>query len=198
MGQVRIIGGQWRRRTLQVPDRPGLRPTPDRARETVFNWLESWLPYQWSDTRVLDAFAGSGALGIESASRGARQVILVESDRAAVQCIQSAIHVLEATDLLKLFHASFFALAKSGADGPLGAPFDLVFLDPPFKDDSHTRALSLIRPLLTPEALVVMESPRAWPSGVEESEAERWQCHRQASAGQSHQCLLSLVNPLDR
>ena len=193
MGQVRIIAGQWRRRALQVPDRPGLRPTPDRARETVFNWLESWLPYQWSDTRVLDAFAGSGALGIESASRGARQVILVESDRAAVQCIKSAIHVLEAADLLKLFHASFFTLAKSGSDGPLGGPFDLVFLDPPFKDDSHTQALSLVRPLLSPEALVVMESPRAWPSGVEESEAERWQCHRQASAGQSHQCLLSQV-----
>ncbi|MGA1552636.1 MAG: RsmD family RNA methyltransferase, partial [Burkholderiaceae bacterium] len=96
MGQVRIIGGQWRRRTLQVPDRPGLRPTPDRARETVFNWLESWLPYQWSDTRVLDAFAGSGALGIESASRGAQQVILVDSDRIATQCIQTAIDDLRA------------------------------------------------------------------------------------------------------
>ncbi|MDA1187437.1 MAG: 16S rRNA (guanine(966)-N(2))-methyltransferase RsmD [Proteobacteria bacterium] len=192
MGQVRIIGGQWRRRTLQVPDRPGLRPTPDRARETVFNWLESWLPYQWSDTRVLDAFAGSGALGIESASRGAQQVVLVESDRVAAAFIQSAIDELHAGQLLRLFHANLAGLAKGGPEGPLGGLFDLVFLDPPFQDESQAQALALIRPLLAPEAMVVLESPRAWPECVTGLEAGSWQCHRQASAGKSHQSLLSL------
>lgn len=192
MGQVRIIGGQWRRRTLEVPDRPGLRPTPDRARETVFNWLESWLPYQWADTRVLDAFAGSGALGIEAASRGAQQVVLVESDRAAAQCIQRAIDDLEAARMLRLFHADFAGLAKGGPEGPLGGLFDLVFLDPPFKDESQAQALALIRPLLAPEAMVVLESPRAWPECVSSLEAGLWHCRRQASAGKSHQSLLSL------
>ena len=191
MGQVRIIGGQWRRRTLQVPDRPGLRPTPDRARETVFNWLESWLPYQWSDTRVLDAFAGSGALGIESASRGAQQVILVESDRIAAHCIQTAIDDLGADPLVRVMNASLYALARGGPDGPLGGLFDLIFLDPPFKEDAQDQALAVIRPLLAPEAMVVLESPRAWPECVGHEESALWQCHRQASAGQSHQSLLS-------
>ena len=191
MGQVRIIGGQWRRRTLQVPDRPGLRPTPDRARETVFNWLESWLPYQWSDTRVLDAFAGSGALGIESASRGAQQVILVESDRIAAQCIQAAIDVLGADPLVRVMNTSLYSLARGGPDGPLGGLFDLVFLDPPFKEGAQDQALAVIRPLLAPEAMVVLESPRAWPESVGREESALWQCHRQASAGQSHQSLLS-------
>lgn len=192
MGQVRIIGGQWRRRTLEVPERPGLRPTPDRARETVFNWLESWLPYQWSDTRVLDAFAGSGALGIEAASRGAQQVVLVESDRSAAQCIQRAVDDLGAARMLKLFHADFAGLAKGGPEGPLGGLFDLVFLDPPFKDESQAQALALIKPLLAPQAMVVLESPRAWPKCVSSLEAGLWHCRRQASAGKSHQSLLSL------
>ncbi|MFZ9081612.1 MAG: RsmD family RNA methyltransferase [Burkholderiaceae bacterium] len=191
MGQVRIIGGQWRRRTLQVPDRPGLRPTPDRARETVFNWLESWLPYQWSDTRVLDAFAGSGALGIESASRGAQQVILVDSDRIAAQCIQTAIDNLRAGPLVRVMNASLYALARGGTDGPLGALFDLVFVAPPLKEEAQDKALAVIRPLLAPEAMVVLESPRAWPTCVGKEESALWQCHRQASAGQSHQSLLS-------
>ena len=192
MGQVRIIGGQWRRRTLEVPERPGLRPTPDRARETVFNWLESWLPYRWADTRVLDAFAGSGALGIEAASRGAQQVVLVESDRAAAQCIQRAIDDLGAARMLRLFHADLAGLAIGGPEGPLGGLFDLVFLDPPFKDESQAQALALIRPLLAPQAMVVLESPRAWPQCVSSLEAGLWHCRRQASAGKSHQSLLSL------
>lgn len=174
-----------------MPDRPGLRPTPDRARETVFNWLESWLPYQWSDTRVLDAFAGSGALGLEAASRGAQQVILVESDRVASQFIQTTIDDLRAGTLCKVIHASLYALAKAGPDGSLGGLFDLVFIDPPFKDDGQSQALQAIRPLLSPEAMVVLESPRAWPNCVSPEESVGWQCHRQASAGQSHHSLLS-------
>src|SRR6476469_1170465 len=78
--QVRIIGGQWKRTPLPVLDRDGLRPTPDRVRETVFNWLGHLLDGNWATVRCLDLFAGTGALGFEAASRGAQQVTLVESD----------------------------------------------------------------------------------------------------------------------
>jgi 16S rRNA G966 N2-methylase RsmD len=94
--------------------------------------------------------------------------------------------------MLRLFHADFAGLAKGGPEGPLGGLFDLVFLDPPFKDESQAQALALIRPLLAPEAMVVLESPRAWPKCVSSLEAGLWHCRRQASAGKSHQSLLSL------
>ena len=97
-GEVRIVGGQWRRSKLPVLDRPGLRPTPDRVRETLFNWLGQDL----AGWRCLDAFAGSGALGFEAASRGAAEVLLLDSDAVAVQALDAAKQRLHAAAVLRI------------------------------------------------------------------------------------------------
>src|SRR5215217_1001462 len=118
--QVRIIGGQWKRTRLDVPDRPGLRPTPDRVRETLFNWLGQTL----AGWRCVDAFAGSGALGFEAASRGAASVVLVERDRQLCRKLIETKARLKA-ESVQVENADAIAwLARSA-----GAAFDLVFLD---------------------------------------------------------------------
>ncbi len=122
-GEVRIIGGQWKRSRLPVPDSPGLRPTPDRVRETLFNWLGQDL----SGWRVLDAFAGSGALGFEAASRGAAEVVLLEHDAAVARSLEATRQRLRA-DAVQVLRAD--ALAWMGRCGP--GRFELVLLDPPF------------------------------------------------------------------
>lgn len=131
-GEVRLIGGQWRRSKLPVADRPGLRPTPDRVRETLFNWLGQDL----SGWRVLDAFAGSGALGFEAASRGAAQVQLLESDAALVASLQASRTRLGAATL-QVLRTDALGWMASAAD----ASFDLVLLDPPFGSDLAAPAL---------------------------------------------------------
>lgn len=122
LGKVRIIGGQWRGRKLSVPDKVGLRPTPDRVRETLFNWLMGYLP----DSHCLDLFAGSGALGIEAASRGAKQVILVEKDPEIFRNLQRQIVTLSA-DNVTVIRADAQQFLQNTS-----TPFDIVFLDPPF------------------------------------------------------------------
>lgn len=119
---VRIIGGLWRSRRIRVVGLPELRPTPDRIRETLFNWLQPAIP----QARCLDLFAGSGALGLEALSRGARQVTFVESDRAASQGLREALGELRATGGTVL-NADAFAFLRGSAQ-----PYDVVFLDPPF------------------------------------------------------------------
>jgi len=131
LGQIRIIGGRWRGRLISVPVLPGLRPTPDRLRETVFNWLHSRI----EGCRCLDLFAGSGALGLEAASRGAGEVILVERDRRAAAAIARSVEALEA-DNVRLVRADAITLL----DQP-SLPFDLVFLDPPFGHGTVARCL---------------------------------------------------------
>lgn len=122
-GQIRIIAGQWRGRKLAVPDRPGLRPTPDRVRETVFNWLQAHL----AGARVLDLFAGSGALGIEALSRGATSALLVERDGAAQSALRRVMR--EWAQGVELFAGDWRAALQAHAHA---APYDLIFLDPPF------------------------------------------------------------------
>ena len=147
--EVRIIGGQWRRSKLPVADRPGLRPTPDRVRETLFNWLGQDL----SGWRVLDAFAGSGALGFEAASRGAAEVWLLEQDPALAASLEAtrkrlggeAMHVLRADALAWMARAT-------------PATFDLVLLDPPFGARLSDAALKLALPLLTPSGSIYLEA----------------------------------------
>ena len=129
MGEVRIIGGQWKRSKLPVPDAPGLRPTSDRIRETLFNWLGQTL----TGWRVLDAFAGSGALGFEAASREAAEVVLVERDARLVAGLRASVQRLKATTLT--VHAADALVWMKAA--PRGA-FDLVMLDPPFAADLST------------------------------------------------------------
>lgn len=149
-GRLRIVGGQWRGRRLPVPDQPGLRPTPDRVRETLFNWLAPVLP----GARCLDLFAGSGALGLEAASRGAGEVVLVEKSEPVVRQLRANLLTLRAERV---------ALARADALVWLAGeprPFDLVFLDPPFADGLLGPACErLARPgWLAPGARVYLES----------------------------------------
>ncbi len=123
--EVRIIGGQWKRTKLAVADRPGLRPTPDRVRETLFNWLGQDL----SGWRCVDAFAGSGALGFEAASRGASEVVLIERDPVLVVGLTAARQRLQAGAIRVERSDAQTWMARAPA-----ATFDLVFLDPPFGD----------------------------------------------------------------
>jgi len=151
--EVRIIGGQWKRSKLPVPDRPGLRPTPDRVRETLFNWLGQDL----TGWRCLDAFAGSGALGFEAGSRGAAEVLLLERDAALVRGLKAAQQRLQAV-ALRIEQADAIAWMSRGAP----ACFDLVFLDPPFDAGLFEAALRAAKPLLTSEGAIYLEAPEAW------------------------------------
>lgn len=155
-GQVRIIGGQWRGRKLPVPAVEGLRPTPDRVRETLFNWLMPVI----TGSRCLDLFAGSGALGLEAASRGAADVVLVERDIQVLATLRVAIERLEAANVR--VHA---ANALDFLRGTPPEPFDVVFVDPPYALDI---AASIIAALiaggwLAPDAFVYTEWPRDRP-----------------------------------
>lgn len=122
-GQLRIIGGQWRRRRLPFASVPGLRPTPDRVRETLFNWLQMRVP----GARCLDLFAGSGALGFEALSREAREVVLVEKHSAAFAQLQANVATLNAEGA-ELIQTDALAYLKR-----FPQPFDVIFLDPPFR-----------------------------------------------------------------
>jgi 16S rRNA (guanine966-N2)-methyltransferase len=124
-GRVRIIGGQYRSRLLRVAARPGLRPTPDRVRETLFNWLGQDL----SGAACLDLFAGSGALGFEAASRGAARVVMVESDGEACKSLQDFRALVGAKAVEVVRGDALEYLARSQAH------FDVVFLDPPFRQN---------------------------------------------------------------
>lgn len=174
MGQVRIIGGRWRRSLLAVPDLPGLRPSGDRIRETLFNWLGQDL----SGWRVLDAFAGSGALGFEAASRGA-QVRLVESNAKAVAALrQSQARLQGAGDCVQVQSGDGYAALAAGG-------YDLAFIDPPFASDGFERALAAVRDA----NWVYLEAPReiAPPTG--------WHTHRHLKAGAVHAHLFARDNP---
>jgi 16S rRNA (guanine(966)-N(2))-methyltransferase RsmD len=151
--QVRIIGGQWKRTRLDVLDRPGLRPTPDRVRETLFNWLG----HDLAGWRCVDAFAGTGALGLEAASRGAADVLLVESEGVLVDQLRAVIARLEAANVRVQRGNALSVVSALPA-----ASVDLVFLDPPFDAQVFDQALAAaVRPL-APEGLVYLEAPSAW------------------------------------
>lgn len=148
-GKIRIIGGHWRGRKLAVPDRVGLRPTGDRVRETLFNWLQPHI----LGARCLDLFAGTGALGLEAASRGAERVILVERDSTLADCHRQALEWPGGEAIEVVAGDAMAWLAH--ADGC----FDIVFLDPPFGTGMQSRALNMLveRGLLADEARVYVE-----------------------------------------
>ena len=149
--QVRIIGGSWRSRLISFPPRIDLRPTPDRARETLFNWLGQDL----SGKICLDLFAGSGALGFEAASRGAKRVVMVERDAAAFRALRANAAALEARAVeLKRADALEFVHADDGF-------YDVVFLDPPFRADYLPQVLGALIPRLAKGAMIHVEAPRA-------------------------------------
>lgn len=122
-GAVRIIAGKWRRRRLKVVDAEGLRPTPDRVRETLFAWLGARL----ADSRCLDLFAGTGALGFEAASRGAKEVLMIEKDRTLVAALNEQRASLDAREV-RVIQADAIHWLESGTD-----QFDIIFVDPPFE-----------------------------------------------------------------
>ena len=125
MGEIRIIGGQWRSRNLNVPDLPGLRPTPNQARETLFNWLAQIIPGAY----CLDPFAGSGALGFEALSRGAAHLVMVDRSQTVIESLQATCTHLQAKNA-----EVYRALAPHGLKHPTHL-FDMVFLDPPYQDN---------------------------------------------------------------
>jgi 16S rRNA (guanine(966)-N(2))-methyltransferase RsmD len=180
--QVRIIGGAWKRTLLRVHDRPGLRPTPDRVRETLFNWLGQDL----TGWRCVDAFAGTGALGLEAASRGAADVLLVETEGVLVDELRAIVKKLEAQNVRVQRGNALSVLAALPAAGT-----DLLFLDPPFESDLFDKALAAARAALAPEAFVYLEAPGEW-SG-EALARHRLERVRHMKAGAVHGHLLRPV-----
>jgi 16S rRNA (guanine966-N2)-methyltransferase len=171
---VRIIGGGWRGRRVNFPDVPGLRPTPDRVRETLFNWLQ----HDIAGARCLDLFAGSGALGLEALSRGAKQLVFVEQAAVAARALQE--------QLTRLGAGSAGRVVEMGASRYLSSPpqaFDIVFLDPPFGRGALAQYVPLLDggEWLRPEGLVYLENEKA--EGVPVLPA-RWQLLKSKSAGE--------------
>jgi 16S rRNA (guanine(966)-N(2))-methyltransferase RsmD len=151
--EVRIVGGQWKRTKLPVADKPGLRPTPDRVRETLFNWLG----HDLAGWRCIDAFAGTGALGLEAASRGASEVLLVEQDPELVSQLRALQARLQAT-MVRVERGNGLAALARLAPGSM----DLVFLDPPFDSDLAEKALAGAAAAIAADGLIYLEAPVAW------------------------------------
>ncbi|EIK98530.1 methyltransferase [Pseudomonas sp. M47T1] len=179
LGQLRIIGGQWRSRKLSFPDGPGLRPTPDRVRETLFNWLAAYV----NGAKVLDPFCGSGALYLEALSRGASMGLALDSNAQAIASLRSNLDLLNcATGQLLQSDALRYLETQTAST------FDLVFLDPPF----HQNLLPATCALLESHGWL---SERAWV--YTESEAPpstlqlpaNWRLHREKKAGQVYYAL---------
>ncbi len=166
--QVRIIGGAWRSRVIHFPDCVGLRPTPGRVRETLFNWLGQRL----DGKTCLDLFAGSGALGFEALSRGAAHVVMVEQSPRVARALAENVQRLS---------AQWAAIANADALQYLRGRkerFDIVFLDPPFNQSILPAVLALLPPWLAPDARVYLESESRFEANIE------WKILKQSRAGQ--------------
>lgn len=152
-GRIRIIGGQWRGRKLAVSDRPGLRPTGDRVRETLFNWLQAEVP----GARCLDLFAGTGALGLEALSRGAASAVFVERDRRLVDALVGIAQSWPGGERMEVIRADAPDWLEQD-----DRRFDLVFIDPPFGRTLQQRSLDLLAAgrHVAPAARVYVELPR--------------------------------------
>lgn len=172
-GFVRIISGLWRGRKLPVYDAEGLRPTTDRVKETLFNWLASDIPH----SRCLDLFAGSGGLGFEAASRQAAHVTMLELNKSAKQQLSKNVTDLKASNIEVLQQDALLFLQQSGE------PYDVVFIDPPFRQDLLDKTIELLagNNWLSPEALIYIETEKelTLPSLPQD-----WQLHREKTAGQ--------------
>lgn len=172
MGQIRITGGSHRSRQIKVEDLPGLRPTADRVRETLFNWLGQHL----HDWQVLDLYAGSGILGFEAASRGASQVICVDSNRAAIRQLQQNQSAMQLSAIdIRYQTASQFIQQNQQV-------FDLAFLDPPFDSDELHTINAIITPLIRPGGWLYREYGRHQDIGP--LAAAHWTLVKQKQAGQ--------------
>jgi 16S rRNA (guanine966-N2)-methyltransferase len=189
-GQVLLIGGHWRRIALQVANVPGLRPSPNRVRETLFNWLGQDL----TGMRCVDAFAGTGALGFEAASRGAKEVLLVEKEPALVGQLQQVRTQLLA---LKLPQAMVQNLQIVRGEGVAAlrqlrpASQDVIFLDPPFDSDLFAPALGAAASALAPHGYLYLEAPKVWTDAM--LEPMGLTVHRYLKAGAVHAHVLRKI-----
>lgn len=153
-GKIRIIGGLWKRTPLPVLDSEGLRPTGDRQRETIFNWLNHLFDGEFSDKRSLDMFAGTGALSFEMASRGAENAVILEKNRVAAKLIEQSKEKLNA-DNIHVFCGDSLKDSRAEEFGP----YDVVFIDPPFALNLQEKAIKKAVPLLNSSGLIYVESP---------------------------------------
>lgn len=175
--KVRIIGGMWRSRIIQFPNLSDLRPTTDRIRETLFNWLGQDL----SGKVCLDLFAGSGALGFEALSRGAEKVIMIEQDKQVYAALKANAEKLEAPNLELILDNALKFLGRDQRK------FDIIFVDPPFRKNMLPRLLPLLAQHLLPGGMVYVESDNS--TALESN----WQVYRQGRAGQVSYCLLQPI-----
>lgn len=177
--RVRIIGGRWRSRLVKFPPTTSLRPTPDRVRETLFNWLGQRL----DGLKCLDLFAGSGALGFEALSRGAARVVMVERDREALGALRDSARELGAEGL-EIVQAEALAFLASDRE-----KYDVVFLDPPYASDLARRALDKLAPRLEPGARVYVETAAPLDAGA------AWRVLREDRAGAVRYALFEPATP---
>lgn len=175
---VRIIGGQWRSRKISFTEVPGLRPTPDRVRETLFNWLQPVI----IDAHCLDLFAGSGVLGLEALSRGARQCLFIDNHPQCISSIQKNLKILSATGGYTKAGDSLQLLQQPPTQFS-SEKFDVVFIDPPYAMDCALTCCNLLadNDWLSGNAYIYIESANP----IEESQLpDNWRLHRQKKAGQ--------------
>jgi len=165
-GSVRIIGGRWRGTRLSVAESPGLRPSSDRVRETLFNWLQSVLP----GARVLDLFAGTGVLGLEAVSRGAASAQLVEAEPALARALQVAVGRFGATSDIAVHQGDALAWLRGQT-----ARFDIAFVDPPFAEGLWEPVLAALPAVLAADAWIYVESPSGHAPGL----PAEWALHRE-------------------
>ncbi len=175
---VRIIGGVWRSRLIEFPSNPALRPTPDRVRETLFNWLGQ----QLDGLSCLDLFAGSGALGFEAASRGAVRVVMVDNDDDVYNALRANAVKLQAAGI-EIVRGDGLRFLRNVRE-----TFDCIFLDPPFDSELSPQLLPLLRPRLAGNGLVYVESPRSLMP------PEGWTVIRSSRAGRVHYQLLGRLH----
>jgi len=183
-GRIRIIGGRWRSRIITFPAHADLRPTPDRVRETLFNWLGQDL----TGLNCLDLFAGSGALGFEAASRGAENVVMIESFNSVHQALSENKIKLNANSIeLIRMDASVFLLTDT-------RKFDIVFLDPPYRMDILPKILPMLPPFLAEGAQVYLENEHSCNF---EKNLQHWHIRRKGKAGKVNYYLLELNRDQD-
>ena len=191
-GEIRLIGGQWKRIKLQVADKPGLRPTPDRVRETLFNWLGQ----DMTGLRCVDVFAGTGALGFEAASRGAAQVLLVEHDGALAIQLQHVLTQLLALELPEPRVVQKLLIQRGEGVAALRqlapASQDVIFLDPPFDGDLYEPALSAAARALAANGSIYLEAPKVWTDA--QLEPMGLVVYRHLKAGAVHAHVLRAVS----
>jgi 16S rRNA (guanine966-N2)-methyltransferase len=180
--EIRLIGGLWKRTKLPVANHPGLRPTPDRVRETLFNWLGQ----DMTGLRCVDAFAGTGALGLEAASRGALDVLLIESESKLVTQLQTIKAKLKA-EAVRIQRGDGIAMLQALPRGSV----DVVFIDPPFEAPIFDKAIAAAAHAVSAQGAIYLEAPKAWVDA--DLAAFGLQVARSGKAGMVHYHLLKLL-----